>query len=91
MGGSMGYRLAEQGKLVNLYEYFDKYPALADRLPGTYFWYGKDKTFGTQTANEVMLTLVQQEGPRRRRRRPPAGGGRQGLDVGRLGRAARTS
>jgi multiple sugar transport system substrate-binding protein len=55
MGGSMGYRLAEQGKLVNLYTYFDKYPALAKRLPGTYFWYGKDKTFGTQTANEVML------------------------------------
>ncbi|SDR74910.1 ABC transporter substrate-binding protein [Actinopolymorpha singaporensis] len=55
MGGSMGYRLAEQGKLVNLAKYFKKYPALADRLPGTYFWYGKDKTFGTQTANEVML------------------------------------
>ncbi|MEQ4209212.1 sugar ABC transporter substrate-binding protein [Actinopolymorpha sp. B9G3] len=55
MGGAIGYRLAEQGKLVNLYTYFDKYPALADRLPGTYFWYGRDKTFGTQTANEVML------------------------------------
>jgi multiple sugar transport system substrate-binding protein len=55
MGGAMGYRLAEQGKLVNLYTYFDKYPALADRLPGTYFWYGRDKTFGTQTANEIML------------------------------------
>ncbi|WP_157180841.1 ABC transporter substrate-binding protein [Actinopolymorpha alba] len=55
MGGSMGYRLAEQGKLVNLFPYFDKYPELAKRLPGTYFWHGKDKTFGTQTANEVML------------------------------------
>ena len=55
LGGSMGYRLAEQEKLVNLFPYFDKYPALADRLPGTYFWYGKDETFGTQTANEVML------------------------------------
>ncbi|HZC25896.1 MAG TPA: extracellular solute-binding protein [Actinopolymorphaceae bacterium] len=56
MGGAMGYRLAEEGKLVNLYPYFKKYPDLADRLSGTYFWYGKDKTFGTQTANEVMLT-----------------------------------
>jgi multiple sugar transport system substrate-binding protein len=55
MGATMGYRLAEQGKLVNVFQYFDKYPQLANRLPGTYFWYGKDKTFGTQTANEIML------------------------------------
>ena len=55
MGAAMGHRLARQGRLVNLYPYFKKYPSLADRLPGTYFWYGKDKTFGTQTANEVML------------------------------------
>ncbi len=55
MGSAIGYRLADQGKLVNLFDHFDKYPGLAERLPGTYFWYGKDKTFGTQTANEVML------------------------------------
>ncbi|MEQ7011362.1 sugar ABC transporter substrate-binding protein [Actinopolymorpha sp. B17G11] len=51
----MAYRLGEQGRLVNLFPYLDKHPELADRLPGTYFWYGKDKSFGTQTANEVAL------------------------------------
>ncbi|GAB3408048.1 ABC transporter substrate-binding protein [Flindersiella endophytica] len=54
MNAGMGYRLAEQGKLVNLYPYFDKYPDLANRLPGTYFWWDKGKTFGTQSANESM-------------------------------------
>lgn len=56
MGGSMGYRLAQQGKLVNIYSYFKKYPELAERLPQTYFWWGKDKCFGTQTANEIIVT-----------------------------------
>jgi multiple sugar transport system substrate-binding protein len=55
IGSAMAYRLAEQGKLVNLYPYFKKYPRLANQLPGTYMWYGKDKLLGTQTANEVML------------------------------------
>ncbi|GAB3825942.1 ABC transporter substrate-binding protein [Kribbella italica] len=54
MQSPMGYRLAEQGKLVNLYPYFDKYPDLANRLPGTYFWWDKGKTYGTQSANEIM-------------------------------------
>jgi multiple sugar transport system substrate-binding protein len=55
LGGGMVYRLAEQGKLINLYPYLKKYPDLASRLPYTYYWYGKDKLAGTQTANEVML------------------------------------
>lgn len=55
LGSSAGYRLAGSGKLVNLFPYLKKYPALGERLPGTYFWYGKDQFFGTQTANEVML------------------------------------
>ncbi|TDX03563.1 sugar ABC transporter substrate-binding protein [Kribbella sp. VKM Ac-2566] len=54
MQSPMGYRLAEQGKLVNLFPYFDKYPDLANRLPGTYFWWDKGKTYGTQSANEIM-------------------------------------
>ncbi|MGH3489041.1 MAG: ABC transporter substrate-binding protein [Actinopolymorphaceae bacterium] len=49
------FRLAKQGKLLNLYPYLDKHPELANHLSGTYFWYGKDKMLGTQTANEVML------------------------------------
>jgi multiple sugar transport system substrate-binding protein len=55
MGGGMAYRLAEQGKLIDFYPYLDKYPELAKRLPYTYYWYGKDKLLGTQTANEVIL------------------------------------
>jgi multiple sugar transport system substrate-binding protein len=54
MNSPLGYRLAEQGRLVNLYPYFDKYPDLANRLPGTYFWWDKGKTYGTQSANEIM-------------------------------------
>lgn len=55
LGGGMVYRLAEQGRLINLYPYLDRYPDLGNRLPYTYYWYGKDKLAGTQTANEVML------------------------------------
>jgi multiple sugar transport system substrate-binding protein len=54
MNSPLGYRLAEQGKLVNLFPYFDKYPDLAQRLPGTYFWWDHDKTYGTQSANETI-------------------------------------
>ncbi|WP_020579684.1 extracellular solute-binding protein [Actinopolymorpha alba] len=54
MNSGMGYRLGEQGKLVNLYPYFDKYPDLANRLPGSYFWWDTNKTYGTQSANESM-------------------------------------
>jgi len=55
MGAGMAYRLAEQGKLINLYPYLDTYPELANRLPYTYYWYDKDVLLGTQTANEVIL------------------------------------
>lgn len=55
LGAATAYRLAEDGNLVNLFDYLDKYPALAERLPGTYFWYGDDQLLGTQTANEVMI------------------------------------
>src|SRR5690349_20545555 len=40
---AMSYRLAEQGKLVNLFPYLEKYPQLADYLPDAYLWYGKDR------------------------------------------------
>ncbi|WP_020574422.1 extracellular solute-binding protein [Actinopolymorpha alba] len=55
LGAGTAYRLAEQGKLVNFYPYLKKHPELASRLPYTYYWYGKDKLLGTQTANEVIL------------------------------------
>jgi multiple sugar transport system substrate-binding protein len=55
MDAGMAYRIAEQGKLIDFYPYLEKYPELGERLPYTYYWYGKDKLLGTQTANEVIL------------------------------------
>lgn len=49
------YQLAEQDKLVNLFPYLKKYPQLANRLPTSYFWYGKDKLAGTQLAEGVQI------------------------------------
>jgi len=52
---AMSYRLAEQGKLVNLFSYLGKYPQLAGYLPDAYLWYGKDQLHGVATANEIEL------------------------------------
>lgn len=52
---SMSFRLAEQGKLVNLFPYLKKYPQLAGYLPDAYLWYGPDKLHGVATANEIEL------------------------------------
>ena len=52
---AMSFRLAEQGKLVNLFPYLKKYPQLAGYLPDAYLWYGQDKLHGLATANEVEL------------------------------------
>jgi multiple sugar transport system substrate-binding protein len=51
----MAYRIAQEGKLVNIAQYFDKYPQLRQRLPETFYWWDEEHTFGTQGANEVML------------------------------------
>ncbi len=50
----MAYRIAQQGQLVNIAEYFDKYPELKQRLPETFYWWDEEHTFGTQGANETM-------------------------------------
>lgn len=52
---SMSFRLAEQGNLVNLHPYLQKYPQLAGYLPDAYLWYGEDKLHGVSTANEIEL------------------------------------
>jgi multiple sugar transport system substrate-binding protein len=51
----MAYRIAQEGKLVNIAQYFDKYPQLRQRLPETFYWWDEEHTLGTQSANEVML------------------------------------
>ena len=50
-----GYRLAEQGRLANLYDHIDSTPALADRLSGDFFWWDEKKAYGTPAANEIIL------------------------------------
>ncbi|MGJ6968444.1 extracellular solute-binding protein [Streptosporangium sp. G11] len=52
---SMSFRLAEQGRLVNLFPFLKKYPQLGGYLPDAYLWYGQDKLHGLATANEVEL------------------------------------
>ena len=51
----MAYRIAQQGLLVNMADYLDKYPALKNRLPQTFYWWDEEHTFGTQSANEVIV------------------------------------
>ena len=52
---AMSFRLAEQGKLVNLFPHLGKYPQLAKYLPDAYLWSGKDQLHGVATANEIEL------------------------------------
>lgn len=52
---AMSFRLAEQGKLINLFPYLKKYPQLAGYLPDAYLWYGQDKLHGVATANEIEM------------------------------------
>ncbi|WP_433003558.1 ABC transporter substrate-binding protein [Kribbella sp. CA-294648] len=52
---AMSFRLAGQGKLVNLYPYLEKYPQLKGYLPDAYLWHGRDKLHGVATANEIEL------------------------------------
>ncbi|WP_154792314.1 extracellular solute-binding protein [Occultella kanbiaonis] len=54
---AMAYRLAEQGKLLDLAPHFDEYPSLGQRLPGSYFYWEEDKCLGTQGANETVITF----------------------------------
>ncbi|MFT3888767.1 MAG: extracellular solute-binding protein [Arachnia sp.] len=55
---AMGYRLGEQGKAVNIADYFDKYPELGKRLPGSYYYWDEGKCFGTQGANETIILFT---------------------------------
>ncbi|MGW5363426.1 ABC transporter substrate-binding protein [Actinopolymorpha pittospori] len=55
MGAATAYRLAEQGKLLNLHDHINKYPLLKERSPGSYFYWGKDKNLGTHASNQIIL------------------------------------
>ncbi|GAA1566165.1 MULTISPECIES: ABC transporter substrate-binding protein [Kribbella] len=55
LGTAQMYDLAQKGLILNLFPYLDKYPALKDRLPSSYFWYGKDKLAANQLAMGVQI------------------------------------
>lgn len=47
------YSLAERGLALNVLPYFDKYPALADRFPGSYYFWEDGKCLGTETGPTI--------------------------------------
>jgi multiple sugar transport system substrate-binding protein len=55
MAAPTAYRLAEQGKIANLYPYIEKYPQLSGRKAQNFFWYGDKKVAGTPAASEISL------------------------------------
>ncbi|GAB3821898.1 ABC transporter substrate-binding protein [Kribbella italica] len=55
LGTSQMYDLAQKDLILNLFPYLDKYPDLKDRLPSSYFWYGKDKLAANQLAMGVQI------------------------------------
>jgi multiple sugar transport system substrate-binding protein len=49
----MAFNLAERGLAHNLYPDFDKYPELANRFPGSYYFWEEDKCLGNETGLTV--------------------------------------
>ncbi len=56
LGAATAYRLAEQGKLLDLEPHLKDYPLLADRSPGSYFYWAEGKNLGTHASNQIILT-----------------------------------
>ncbi|MFI6831877.1 ABC transporter substrate-binding protein [Kribbella sp. NPDC050241] len=55
MAAPTAYRLAEQGKIANIYPYIEKYAQLSGRKAQNFFWYGDKKVAGTPAASEISL------------------------------------
>ncbi|WP_410793145.1 ABC transporter substrate-binding protein [Kribbella sp. C-35] len=55
MTAPTAYRLADQGKIANIYPYIEKYSQLSGRKPQNFFWYGDKKVAGTPAASEISL------------------------------------
>ena len=47
-------KLALKGKIINLSQYYQKYPSLTQRLPVTYYDYAPNKMAATNTGVEIM-------------------------------------
>lgn len=61
LGTSQLYDFAQKGLILNLFPYLDKYPELKNRLPSSYFWYGKDKLAANQLAMGVQILYYNTE------------------------------
>ncbi|WP_161606252.1 extracellular solute-binding protein [Microlunatus speluncae] len=55
MDAPTAYRLAEQGKITNIYPYIEKFDQLSGRQPANFFWYGDKQVAGTPGASEISL------------------------------------
>lgn len=55
MTAPTAYRLADQGKITNIYRYIEKYQQLSGRKPQNFFWYGDKQVAGTPAASEITL------------------------------------
>ncbi len=69
MNAGPGYRLAEQGKLLNLYDYFGKYPDLAEPAGGLLLLVGQGEDLRHPERQRDDAALLQQAGLRRSRGR----------------------
>lgn len=58
ISNGMAYRLAEQGKLLDLAPYFDDHPGIGGRLPEAYNYWSETQTFGTPAALEIMCLFT---------------------------------
>lgn len=61
ISNGMAYRLAEQGRLLDLSPYFEDYPGIGGRLPEAYNYWSETQTFGTPAALEIMCLFTNKE------------------------------
>jgi len=54
LGEGLALKWGAEGKVLDMTPYMDLYPALANRLPQTYYNYAPGKTIGTNTAAEII-------------------------------------
>jgi multiple sugar transport system substrate-binding protein len=53
LGEALALKWAQEGKVMDMSPYFDKYPDLKNRIPETFYYFDEGKTIGTNTAAEI--------------------------------------
>ncbi len=61
MPENLALQLGEQGKLLEMSQYYDEFPALAERLPQTYLYFEPEKTIGSYIAPEIATLFYNRE------------------------------